>query len=577
MTDAPNQPAPRWRTWLPPVLIVFVALGYYGSYLQFWFNPHDEGGTAAFMAMRLLAGEVPLRDVELGYNVLWFWPIVGLFKVAGVNFLLMRGYFFALSIITALCGWALVRRVTRNEWLALAAGLALVVFPGSQFKNYNALLCVANTLCLVQAALVAGHPAPFFWRRVAVGGLVLGLTFLVRIDIGFLVAPLWAGLLFLRLFQCGLTPRARWIDSATAGAILLAGIIVTHAPVLAVARTQGFERAFLRQYPAWLEEIGERAGLIASAPPPRAAAGVPKKKLRPKTLAPVSRATLPRMDWETFASFKDTDKSVLFLLTYWPIAVYLPLIGWAGVSVFGALRRRDFALDQPAALALLLLGGSLTTFAQFFFFRPDRPHLSEFMPGYFVATVCVAMLLARKPARFLLGAVLALQFALFGYVALDHYSAGTIAARTRIKPNKRVLFEGANGVRVWVHKKDHAQLEGVRRAVVEHAKPGEWVVCYPYQPGFNLMTDRPTYERALYMDNAIATRDWPRKAIARMEENRPAVIVIDERAINRGEFSRFSRWAMPVYEWVRANYHHSGTFGEVEVYARDPLPETTNL
>ena len=46
------------------------------------------------------AGDVPMRDVELGYNVLWFWPIVGLFKLAGVNFLLMRGYFFALSTIS---------------------------------------------------------------------------------------------------------------------------------------------------------------------------------------------------------------------------------------------------------------------------------------------------------------------------------------------------------------------------------------------------------------------------------------------------------------------------------------------
>jgi hypothetical protein len=85
------------------LLIVMAALVYYGSYLQFWFNPHDEGGTAALTAQRLLAGEAPMRDVELGgYNVMWFWPIVALFKVCGINFLLMRAYFFALSTLAAL-------------------------------------------------------------------------------------------------------------------------------------------------------------------------------------------------------------------------------------------------------------------------------------------------------------------------------------------------------------------------------------------------------------------------------------------------------------------------------------------
>ena len=28
-----------------------------------------------------------------------------------------------------------------------------------------------------------------------------------------------------------------------------------------------------------------------------------------------------------------------------------------------------------------------------------------------------------------------------------------------------------------------------------------------------------------------------------------------------------------ISEYVRANYHHAGTFDTTEVYARDPLPE----
>ena len=346
-----------------------------------------------------------------------------------------------------------------------------------------------------------------------------------------------------------------------------------------VARAQGFDQAFLRLYPATLQEFGERAGLLQppAAIRPTNPAGAGKKKGRASTAPAVSRDTLPRVDWQTFVSFREADRSVLFLLTYWPVAIYIALIGWAAVAVLRALARQDFALEQPATLALLLLGGSLTTFPQFFFFRPDRPHLSEFMPGYFVATVCVAMLLTGRRARILVSGLLAVQFGLFGYLALDHYSAGTIAARTRIKPSKRVFFEGANGVRVWVHKKDHVGLEGIRRAVVAHARPDEWVVCYPYQPGYNVMTDRRSYERDLYVDNATKARGWRREAIAGIEAKRPAVIVIDDRAINKVEDSRFSRWAAPVYDYVRTNYHRAGTFDSVEVYARDPLPPKTKL
>jgi hypothetical protein len=283
----------------------------------------------------------------------------------------------------------------------------------------------------------------------------------------------------------------------------------------------------------------------------------------PIALAPATRTTLPRADWHTFVSSPEPDKRALFALTYLPLFAYFAFVGGAAFLAFRAIFRREFTLDHPAMLALVLLGSSLTTFPQFFFFRPDRPHLSEFMPGYIVAAACAAVLLSpRKPraVSWITGAFLAAQLTLFGWYALDHYSAGTIAARTTIKPAKRKFFEGANGVRVVVSAKEFDLLEGVRRAIVENSRPGEWVVCYPYQPGYNLMSDRPTYERTLYMDNATAERAWSGQAINRIVEKRPAVIVLDDRAINGHESSRFSRWAEPVSNFVREHYRHVGTF-----------------
>lgn len=560
MNDAPTSPTAlaRWLPRVAPLLIVVSALCYYGSYIGFWFNPHDEGGTAAFTAMRLLAGEAPIRDVELGYNVGWYAPVVALFKVTGVNFLAMRAYFFALSTITALLGWTLVRRLTRNDWLALAAGLVLVFFPGSQFKNYNPLLCVLNMLCIANAALGSGLSTPAFWRRLAWGGLALGLTLLVRIDLGYLFSMLWLGFLVLRLCEARMPFGRRVADAMIAASILIAGVVALHTPAWFVAKSGGYAKEFAAQYNAVVNYIGSHA---------RSAAGV-KPAAPAAKAAPADRTTLPRMTWS--AAGKAPDKRVLVFLTWLPPLVYALLLAALAARIVPAVWKGTFTLEAPATLALLMLIGSMAAFPQFFFFRPDRPHLSEFMPGYIVATLSAVALLAGR-ARWVIAGVLAVQLGLYGWYALDHYSAGTIAARWDIKESKRQLFTGANGVRVWVHKdKDFPELEGVRRAVADHSKPGDWLVCYPYQPGYNLMTDRPTYERHIYQDNATAPRGWPKHAIARIVAKKPAVVVIDDRAINKVEASRFSVWAAPVMEHLRAHYASCGKFDTIEVFALKP-------
>ena len=284
------------------------------------------------------------------------------------------------------------------------------------------------------------------------------------------------------------------------------------------------------------------------------------------------RTKLPRVDWATFTSFS-SDKSALFILTYLPVAMYALLVLWAFSHVLRSILRKTFTLDQKEMLALLLLGASLTTFPQFFFFRPDRPHLSEFMPGYIAAAVSTAWFLPGS-LRAIAGALIAGQLALFGWFALDHYSAGTIAARTTVKKGKRVFFQGANGVRVFVHQKTYDELETVRKAVAEHSRSGEWLVCYPYQPGYNVMTDRPSYERELYNDNATAPRAWSRETVEKMEERKPAVVIIDDRAINQVEASRFTKWAAPVYNHIKQTYGLVGKIDTIEIYSRDTAPPT---
>jgi len=60
-----------------------------------------------------------------------------------------------------------------------------------------------------------------------------------------------------------------------------------------------------------------------------------------------------------------------------------------------------------------------------------------------------------------------------------------------------------------------------------------------------------------------------------MKEKQPAVVVIDDRAINKGDGSRFSVWAAPVFAHVKASYKLCAKFDSIEVFARETGPEPT--
>ncbi|RYD75175.1 MAG: hypothetical protein EOP84_18715, partial [Verrucomicrobiaceae bacterium] len=124
----------RREPWL--ILLVIVAVACFGSYYQHSLNFRDEGGTVVLGAKRILEGERPLVDVALGYNVLWYYPVVALFKVFGVSFVLLRIYCFALSTLAAVLGFLVVERVSRKAWFAFLVGVMLILVPGMTFKNY---------------------------------------------------------------------------------------------------------------------------------------------------------------------------------------------------------------------------------------------------------------------------------------------------------------------------------------------------------------------------------------------------------------------------------------------------------
>ena len=592
----------RREPWL--ILLVIVAVACFGSYYRHSLNFRDEGGTVALIAKRLLEGERPLRDVSLGYNVMWYYPIVALFKVFGVSFVLLRVYCFALSTLAAVLGFLVVNRVSRRPWLAFLVGVMLILVPGMTFKNYMPLLAVANIWCLVSfilrkrqsdetaASVALATNEPIRWGWLALSAVVLGLTFLIRIDLGMFFSLLWLGAIVLRALTPGVPSRARW-SLLLAGPVLVAGIAwAVHLPVYADAKNRGFEKAFVRQYASWPQSLAhavyERFGRGGSAIPnvtriaekKATAAQQPPVAANADKKAAQNREVLRRKDWRDLFTAKKSSERLLVLLLYIPLLSLVPLAGWALLRLIQTWKAGKSEPFLRAAAALLAVGGALTAFPQYFFFRPDSPHLAEFSPGFWVAVIASLVLLASSTERRrwpLLGKVLAvlLMFhaAAFLWRMFPDRWTGSMAARW----GRTKYLDAANGVDVYLSKREWKGVTDLLKVIEEHSEPGEYLAAYPYHPAINLAADRPTYEHNVYVDNAIRTPNWDAEAIARFQKYKPAVIAISEWDINGTEASRFSIWAAKTKTWVQTHYIYQGTYLEFEIYTRPTAPvETSN-
>src|ERR1700746_1688235 len=125
----------RIAPWFPVALFIF-GLVYYSSYAFSGLDWNGEGGTIAVIADRIRHGSRPFMDTFLGYNLLWFYPIVWLFRIFGPNFTAGRIFFFCLSVPMGLVWYRTVLRATGRPLLSWAVGIILTLIPGIQFRNY---------------------------------------------------------------------------------------------------------------------------------------------------------------------------------------------------------------------------------------------------------------------------------------------------------------------------------------------------------------------------------------------------------------------------------------------------------
>jgi hypothetical protein len=87
----------------------------------------------------------------------------------------------------------------------------------------------------------------------------------------------------------------------------------------------------------------------------------------------------------------------------------------------------------------------------------------------------------------------------------------------------------------------------------------------------NFMTDRPSYVKNLYADNALPPEQFFNEAVTSIQKYHPAVILIGTGRINSTEASRFQNWAAKTYAYIKEHYTLVATKDDMEIYASKPV------
>jgi len=578
------------------LLILLIAIVYYSVFWRSGLILSGEEGVAAVIAQRLNLGQLPIVDTFLGYNVGWFYPIAFLFKVTGPNYLVMRAYFFVMAFLEGMAAYFTVWFGSSKVRLSFLAGLLVTLMPGLIGRNYMGLLGVLGILTLQRVfVLTPKKTLPHIVWIVALG-VSISLAWLIRIDLGVFQTILFLLCSFLYLLKPQDGFGRRFVLVVVAWVVLAASIVAIQGPIYRDAVQRGFSDGFTQQYLVWPSMIRNSAfKLLNSFTKPQTAAQKQKTltaenspepssittDTESKPVAPhhkeapvsasysdVSLKRPPLGDILHGAIFKDR---IFTILIYFPVFVSPLIVLWGILLVLISLLTRDSQLWRQGGILLVSTGNALALFPQYFFWRPDLIHLGEFMVPFMVALILALYIACSEwHDRRGLGRLGLLIVLLAAGTNLSIYilkgwqtdSVGSIAASR----HRHLEFNASNGVHVKLNPVELSRAILLRDSILNNSKQGDYVVCYPYFPMVNFMTDRPSYEYNLYADNSLKPEIFFNQATANMERFHPAVIVIGTGKVNDTESSSFQNWASKTYAFIKERYELVASDSELEIY-----------
>ena len=534
--------------------IVALPAAYYALYFNSGFNFSDDGNYAQ-ICYELLLGRDP-NDLAVGYGILWFKIGETLFRIFGVNYILIKLLFFFCIAVTNVLIYYTVALATCSRPFALLAAIVPALAPAFPATSFYALCIMLNVAAQMRLAHDLSQP----WHA-ALAGAALSFSFQIRPDFGYVfVVPL-----IIVIALVSYTAAQRSTEASvhhywqTLGLAALAGFTTVQMLGFIAAIAGGYGSVFLQQfmdYPAIM------AGYFVD--------GMYQLVAGPVSPAVYASGLLQRPSIaEIFSG--DSQIAQLTLLIYLPAII---LLAFAFLNALLVFRPRYGHQVDALAPTVVALSATVAALPHYFFYRPDMSHIANFMPGYIVLVAvfagqlyrCIrdrAPISTRFAAAFAVLA-LTLNLGVYLWVGLQSPGTGSIAIATGRTEN----FSAGNGVDVLATPSEKSELEFLRELIARNSEQSETIVCLPYCPGIAFMSERQMLLPNFYVDDTFLVNEpnWLSGAINLTREARPAVVIVIDWAINGTEQSRFTKWAAPYVAAVDELSHNKVVHGSITAY-----------
>ncbi len=521
------------RTRVLALLLFVASAAYFASYARI--GLYDDEGYLLEGVTRLLDGQMIYRDFHHTYAPGRFYMFAALFKVFGVDLLVVRATWVVLRAAIVVLAWLAARRLIAGP-LAWAPALALLAAPGPWHKSFFHLFLLATLLAGIDLFERGGR------RRSFTAGVVLALALLFRQDVG--IAACGAVALYFAIDALLARRSGRRSGAPVSAPLLAAGFAALIVPTLVYFMTENALGPMLEK----VLLAGARDNLTNELPFPALLPVIPPN-------APDEGAVL----------------ALLFLkaLYYVPHATF-PAYGL--VILARSVRRR--ALPAPGEFLLLLLGGTaLLQVAA----RSDVPHLLQAIGlVYFVWAIALAALAARIPsaARTPVAVGLALLFpvALTAGFALVVRTIDQRAGERYLRlADVAILQENGTGSRVSIRSQPRVRLDFPRARVdvapdfatllreiggflEGQTKPGDYILTIPGLQIIYFLFDRRNPTAFPHVRRAFDSPEEEAAYIADIDRRGTRYILFLDAAIDGRLERRFEVFAPTAMEWIDAHY-----------------------
>ena len=468
----------------------------------------DEG-FLAYGAERVLDGQIPNRDFVSLQPPLSFYTTAFFFRIFGISMVSLRILGFCIYLLIITMVYMVSLRFARPI-LALTAGIltAVMGMPVNSFTPFAVWHGILASLVALLLVLKFTETNKRHWAFLA--GIASALIILSRHDQGFYF--IIAVLIYAILVKFYL----KYISPGRLLGFWTFGILAVMIPLLMFWLVCGAFPYMFRQLIIFpLYTYHETSSLAF----------------------PVFQGNLPLRTNLIIVSFYLTP-IINFIVTIW--------------LIIKIVRKRFYADHTHIAFVLII---SILFYCQSLT-RTDIYHFFITLPPFFILLALTIEALTKIFNKKWISAVIILTYLSITASFILYTKANFLPS---VKEKMAELsIERARGIKV--HSIELAEkIEKVTKAIQMFSKPGDSILCLPYQPMLYFLSQRHNPTRWNYIWPGDQTAEEHKQLIEQADESHPAVVVLDEK-------NEMNKYAPEIIEYINRKYKVAEELDFLSIY-----------